>query len=459
MLAYLGQCFKAYRGGMKFYFRFITSQFVTTRIRISHYPSVNTPSSIEFESGDNVSTVIDVRGDGEYCLPVPYIGALPYKQIPGYNTIDDSANCIPADEDDSYIVVSLADKITNPTPDGVAGVFMLIYAAAAEDMVLKDFIGYQGRKSAVELAAEADGLEIRKREHDYPVYKKQSIDKIFAKPFAPLAGAKATAEAGLVCVEHYSTVEELTHRMIFSDIADGNTYIPNNLGYQPLTGDSTLLNDYDDTLVYIARCFQYYRGGIRYRLILPLIKAEDGSYSRIRTYAQLTIPSGGNYVEFRNVGFDQWFDLISWADSSLDTVHKFEIPWMAGVPARPFYRDWSNDFGVPEKFFVTNWDSNATLSTNGFGTGLSPVDTFVVYRGTADDFQFGTQLPPPVFEISGGSLPPISKKKEKEKETLSSLSIKQPTVTDIEDIEQSVTSKTFDALFKAGSSSSPPRKK
>jgi hypothetical protein len=152
-LAYMSQFFKSYRGGMKFHFHFVGSPFVTTRVRFSHFPSSDIPTSFEEYAGDIVSAVVDIRGDTHFDFTIPYMGAMPYTPTNGYFTFEDSySNVIDPRDQNSFLVMSLVNPVVQGNSDGIAVIYYNVWVSAADDFYLNKFLLYNDRPRSGEIA-------------------------------------------------------------------------------------------------------------------------------------------------------------------------------------------------------------------------------------------------------------------------------------------------------------------
>lgn len=370
MAGFLSQMFKSYRGGMKFKFQFITSAFVTARIRISHFPSQDLPASLEEYAGDLVSAVVDIRGDTDFEFTVPYLSPHVYSDVPGYYGVGDTTYTIPTNQATSWLSVSMINGVQQPTTTGNAVIYCNIWAAGAEDLTYINFSDFSTRKPA--------GAT--------PMPEKQSVRMAYNKSFPPLAPALATMEAGLVAPEHYTSIEELTHRI--------NTIVlpaPNVLS-------DTLVNNLEffatstDTLTHLAFIFRYYRGGLRYMAFTP--PPATGDPSKVRACFTTAVFESYPSEEGPTT-------LAALSDNSLNPMLSWETPWMSTSYARSIYTS-----EYPEDAEGAN---EVTLFVNLVGTPWIPM---TLGRSTADDWMFGFPLAPsPLFFTTAAV-----KKEEKQKE-------------------------------------------
>lgn len=406
--AYMAQMFRSYRGGMKLLFRFITSQYTTARVRISNLPSDDVPSSIEESAGDHVSELVDIRGDTQICIPVPYISTRTYLPNCGLYSVDDErVNLGPpfvAANRDSLIVLSLVNEITNPTADAVAPIYILVYLAAAEDMMFKDFVGFQWNKTGFEERAAMKGLAAP-QDRPVRVLKKQSVDLVFAKPFKSLAGAKGSLEAGLVAAEHFSSVEQLCKR--FSWVWGGGSgtnptgKFPNNIVGVQEDLTSRWTSSLADIVGHLSELFLYYRGGMRYRI---LTNKQSTTYAKRIMTQLITWDAATTELPNQNL---QWTDILTVTDESKNTWIEFEIPWMANMPVRMTgIPDYKEDYDPQEIFWTFDYDASTSVAIND------------LFRAASDDFTFGIQVAPPEWVIT--YTPPVEGKEKARAEEHSS---------------------------------------
>jgi hypothetical protein len=376
-LAYASNAFNYYRGGQKFLFEFLTSQFVTARFRVTHWPSPTLPASLEAYAGDAVSTIIDVRGDTRFEMTIPYISPFPYQLCRGYIHCNDSTGWanLPGSDQNSFITISLVNAIQQPEFNGTAGIYLNIYTAAAEDFV---FGGLSKPTIRAPLNAVGGGRAPKISQHAL-------VDR-FAKTFAPLVPAHGAYEAGVVLPEQYTGVEETCLK--YSPYLD-ETNTPDASGYvvgtlvQPTSIASNL-----DFAGFWQDCYRWNRGGLRYKLIPR--KYDPGDAASPLILGAIAQPGGTP---------SYW----SIADLRTRGALEAEIPWPLPTYMNSY---WDSDV-VPDVDVVTPaWNYKVFLLS-----GSSPVAGFYGFRAVSDDWVFGHQIAPSLYT---NTPPPLSKGKEKE---------------------------------------------
>jgi len=371
-LAYASQAFTWWRGGMKFFFQFVTSQFVTARFRITHWPSPTFPSSIEAFAGDAVSMVVDVRGDTPVTFDARYISPYPYQNTRGYIHSNNEAgwNQLPVEEQNSFITISLINLLQQPDATGSAKIYLNVYAAASEDFI---FGGAVSAKVRTPLSV-TPTVRVRP----------QSLITTFAKPFSSIVPSSSAYEAGLVLPEQYSTVEELTMRYDHVEATPAFS----GLVTQYDNRDNTL-TACEDIIEFFAVCYRWNRGGIRWKVFFTPDELPDSK--RYCYFIRILIENnstGGS-------------DFTMVLDNRLRSTVEAEIPWVLNTHSVSYWNCIAADR-------LANKEPYIYQVTDDTGTVLTPLGR---WRSVADDFMFGHQLAMPVL-VYDLPTPPSAEKAE-----------------------------------------------
>lgn len=380
---YLAQMFLHYRGSMKYKFQFITSQFVSCRLRITQAPSGTFPVDIEESAGDAVSKILDLKASHEEDVVCVYQNPQGYADCAGFYDIEDALTTISPNDDNNWIMLSLITKVTGPVAASNNKIYINIWAAGAEDLMFKDFHGLDYKETAGAMSpSPAKPRPVDRR----PVLKKQSMVDAFAKPFAPLIPAIASMEAGLISVEHPSCVEELCMRMSRCTLS-----VPSSTVWpQPLMG-------INNTIVFsFAQLFRYYRGGMRMRITPNALNDDDEFEKALGVSGQYPVATVGSSCRLGNHAI-----LYSKVAGSFNV----EIPWMSPMVGRETHL---GDASRAQE----NYRELLRLSTWYGGTALNFA---VLMVAVADDFEFShiCSIPPLQFTLPA-SLDKKGKHKEKE---------------------------------------------
>jgi len=380
-VAFLASHFKNYRGGMKYNFQFITSQFVTARMRIAHWPGRNIPTSIEMYAGDTVSSVVDIRGDTNFGFTVPYLSPYPYLPVPGLYRIN-SAVPTSALTDDSVVSISLTNPIQEPCSEGASTIYCNVWISAAEDMDFQ-FLSTQNYRSSALPATE---------------FKKQSVREVFNKPFEALAPALAVVEAGLICPEKFNCIEDICKRF-WGNFADTTVDV------YPLC-----IQDGFDVIQYMSLNFMYWRSAMRYKFIINAPALDVPIYTG-QLFATQCLP--------RQIGPNPSLGTHSAPPTAARLQNNspyvdFEMPWNTYTYCQPTINKVASEF--PQDFDACPNDvQTVTDSTSG---NWMPE---YYLRACGDDLLFGYQVPPPPVTIpaDGAELfaprrPLISRKAQKQ---------------------------------------------
>lgn len=372
--AYVASCFKHYRGGMKYFFQFITSQFTTARVRISHFPSTSAPVSLEDYGGDIVSSIVDIRGDTNFTFTVPYQSPQTYTPVPGYHGLNETDN-IDAMDISSTVVFSLVNPVSTPDSAGSTVVYVNIWAAAAEDMEFMTYIGPQSRKPS----------------HEPNFARKQSLALTFAKPFPGLINCGSSGEIGFVRPERVDTIEDMLMRPAIVLNPPGGSDFGSSWAAIPNTTDvSSFGTEFASPLQHFTQLFRYYRGGLRYRVETPTLTTTPTVYS-MAVREDIAIKDGASYID-GNAAIVQ---------STLSPVVDVEVPWSDRNYCRSYY-------GAT----MTQDESDPSTVTCFHTSAPTPWKPNRVWISVSDDFLQGYLMPPPVYQYQAPPVPVPTRGKE-----------------------------------------------
>lgn len=372
-LGYVSQAFRYWRGSIKLRFQFITSQFVSARIRIAHWPGPSIPSDIEDYAGDVVSEIVDVRGETIRDITIPYINPVPYSRCEHYiNTSPGSYQDFnEPDELTSFVSVSLVNKVQPATTATDIGIYMNVFMAAGEDFT---FLGYINPEPRV-----LPGVTI----------VPQSLVQDFSKPFPSLVPHVTGGERGVVSPETFSTVENYLMKPSVTEVpVNGSmTGIPIQVRDYTYPDGFTSPSPYTDALEYFRRIFRWHRGGIRFKCFML--------YTGTPTS---TVASLGLFAQEKQTDLSPTPMFSAPSDIRFRSVVEAEVPWLYPTAMA------SNWYGpCPADDFVSN-PPYSLISVPP--QGLTTYD-LIILRAVADDFCFGELLPVPFVNAPA---PPPAKK-------------------------------------------------
>jgi hypothetical protein len=387
-LAYVSQGFRFWRGGMKLRFHFVTSQFVSARLRIALWPANTYPANIEEYAGDAVSKIVDVRGETIVDFLVPYQSPHPYQPCRGYihPLTEQGWGNVPADEMNSFVTLSLINPLQQPDFSGNALVYCNVFVAAAEDFTFGGLLHpYVRPVCAIDPGLPASKakpqslIEVKDDEEAVP----QSLVTSFSVPFDPIIPAAVSAEQGAVLPEQFSTIEGTLMKYTSTGVPS-----PVLTVFVPITdvriGKTTDVNTYADAIEFYRQIFRWHRGGIRFKMLpTPATVAQLAADPTRRFNVIIGFPT-------EDVGDpptlpSAW---ITPSDNQLRGVVETEIPWLYGT------------------YVCTNWAAGCQIDLPvnelfyefGLFQGGTGGITAGVYRSVSDDFMFGHVLPTPTLE-------------------------------------------------------------
>jgi len=408
-LAYASQAFECYRGGMKFRYEFITSQFVTARFRITHWPAPTLPPSIENYAGDAVSMVVDVRGDTVAEFTAPYISPYPYQPTLGYFHCENPAGyaLMPIEYQNSFVTISLINAMQQPDFAGSAVIYVNIYVSAAEDFVFGRSVWPSVRTPLSQAPTPDSKIE------------PHSLTLSFTKPFPPIVPASGTYEAGLVLPEQFTGIEELCMRYgpLYNTATQADELVPVIAQYD--TRDLTL-NSEEDALSFWGKCFRWNRGGLRYKLLLPESIEVASVDTPFRYAAAAIVDTTPHLVAASMYG-------IFVQDNTLRSVCEFEWPWPLTSYANSYYAELAQDLHVN----TTAARAHVGVLDPGSAQNESIPITFA-WRAAADDFMFGHQLAVPIQAYVPPSPPPAKAKGKQKVSVPRSGKIEQPKLPELD---------------------------
>lgn len=373
-LAYACQAFRYWRGSMKFMFHFVTSQFVSARVRITFWPSEQLPASIEAYAGDAVSTIVDIRGETWVPFSAKYVAPAMYQPCRGYihaQTIS-GWNALPVPELNGFISVSLVNPLQQPDYAGTAAVYMNIFTCAGDDFVLGNMVRPFVRAP---VAVPPEGK-----------VKPQSLVEKFSRPFDSFVPSTHAVEKGVVLPEQFTTVEETLMKYTQSTLTpltNANLYLPLS---QALAGNTAINNPYTDALTFWAPLFRWYRGSLRYKLLVQPSTAAQVEANPFARYVMV----GLNDIAQPGDPPETAYSFQAVCDSNLRSVAEFELPWLFSGPCASW---WADEVAIDEEMQKLFYAAAVTKGDGNF-------DAAFVYRSVGDDFMFGSILPTPTRVVT-----------------------------------------------------------
>jgi len=376
-LSWYAPMFKFWRGGIKVFTHFVTSSFVTARLRIVWIPAGHSaPATIaDNESGDYVSQVIEVTGCIDHAIMVPYVNDKIYKRTSSgpQETLSEYFNDINTSVTTSLgtLVFYLVTPIVTVDSAIPATISALVWTSAAEDF---KFSNYSGQFGTV------DGEVI-----DFGSAAAQtSVMGTFAAPFQPIVEATTSYELGIATSEEYQDVVTLGKRYSVERFFPSESLSIDYTGFSKwdrvvLKPASTGIQNAQQ---WLTAPFVNFRGSVRYKFFWnesfdngtsPLI---EGNYRD---------PGPGVSFMFSNAP-------VFATNNKSNNYVSYELPWNTSVPF--LYR---TDNSATERL-----DPKVTLPVTAAST-LTPMGYVAVAFG--DDFAVGvfqalptvTITPPPAL--------------------------------------------------------------
>jgi hypothetical protein len=384
-VAYVSQFFSTYKGGMKYIFEFVTTDFTMTRVRFWHLPCDHQTSTPDDFAGSAVTSIVEVHGVTlvEVCLPKDDRDVA--EVVGGYCNFDASdlgfALAIPQLERHPFLAMDLVAPVTTTEPGDISTIYVNMYAAAAEDMEFLNYQGFNLRPPSTEVSSSLARIRGVQREAEKGSVKK-SLHAKFDKPFHTLVPARGLVEAGLVSNEHVGTVESLLKR--YERFSNPNGPL------LKLRNGAMELNQENRTMAAWSKLFMWYRGSFRFKILVGLAGTPTFSTSALRHYPYYPEDAGGGANSNGLIwpGYYVETNLEQFPSNDTPPID-IEILWDSTQ-----YAAYCNEASAIFE------DAPARASRAYFGN----VAQIRGYWAVGEDFTFGQLLCPPSYEFP--AIPP-----------------------------------------------------
>jgi len=356
-----------WRGSVRYMIKFFASAFISGRLLLVLSPSA---TASENSIANNLSRVIDVKGDTTDCFTVPFV--YPYDFYPGIlqNPVPPASML--------NLQFSLLNQIVTNDVSVTPSIDMVIFAAAGPDCQFSGPLdGYEmeytyPNTSAVlrvyraKLAAARKARERKKDDmFDFKIVKQCDVFAEFKIAFPPfMQDCQYLADSHHVVSETTMYVTDLMKRYqaagpplnsVTSTVQYPSTYNPASV-----------------TLGYLwSRCFMFKRGGVRYKLIFDPTSPRITAAWACRQVPWAGIPVGRATQMSSSFGNSSVLDIT--------------VPHMVPLPfySEPNLQNMVGD-GIPV----------FALSS---GTDAAPqIQNFLTLTAVRDDFQLGFLIAPDV---------------------------------------------------------------
>jgi len=356
--------FRYWRGSMKFYFIITCPKVVSARIQVEWHPSLSVPVIGVSQMGDFVTTVVDVNGDNQFGVTVPYLN----NRLYGVVALPSNADLTNITEPEAN--GTLIFRLINPPVafDSTAAttIYVAVFMAAGEDFELS---------RPCELWTGFTDLNVAKAQ----VGVVNSIRDIFTVPFPPISDSKYIMLDRVCNGEKIGTWSELFHRYSTIDIGlstNVSTYVtinPWNISGYSLTAQFRRF----------LKTFLYYRGSMRIKIIPVNIVSGASTNSELFGIGANTIVSGIYTPSNGNQGF---FDGAAYVDTTTKGVLEVEIPFYSNNPMVCFmYNTEKSELGAVTFNYIAKTSSGAVSYS------------YIPLVSTGDDFTCGWALAPPIL--------------------------------------------------------------
>jgi len=252
-LSYVSNLFRYWRGSIDYHFHFVTSKFVTARVRIAFKPGEveNTGGSQKYPAdgpgGDIISKVIDVSGDTHVSLRIPFISDTLFKRCVSYqNNVDDTASL---EVSTGGLTVTLVNEIASQ--EAGQQIFCFVWISGGPDMQFNHFAG-QNRQWWIDI----DPVTIP------GAVVTQSAVRAFPEMVEPIVDSTGVEIVGIADSEQFDDYVSLGKRFSieFPRTTEVTSCMPTLYESGKSIQSVTLQN-------YLSAPFRWIRGGSRVRAI------------------------------------------------------------------------------------------------------------------------------------------------------------------------------------------------
>jgi hypothetical protein len=387
--AWYSQLFGFWRGSMRYMFIVSAAKFTTCRIRITFLPNTLGVASTSSYTGDVYSRVVDIRGDTEIDLVIPFLYPYYYAAVSkNLGASDTEANCT------GKIMVEL---VTQPVSNDAAvqDLYIDVYRAAGDDfqfnfcdrrplhdesnpryvlethtpMLVQTQNDVKNRQELYENMKSGKYVVPKARQEAYLYSEKLkakreketavknvtaecSIFERFKAPMEPITRSTGYQEVGHVAPEVFGPMTDI-----------GKAY---NQWYYATNGNFNFFPSPDPTIMdayhWIQMPFIFYRGSCRMKFIGDLPDK----------FASFGTLSGGTY-----------HSSASYVATSTNNVLDVEMPWYSRVPFTTVNGTYQFA-GIDEHYRSLTINATSSLP-------------YTSYIAMGDDFQLGCMFSPPII--------------------------------------------------------------
>lgn len=373
-LVWYASLFKFWRGSLKFFIHFVSSTFISSRVRVVWIPpGFSAPATIsDNESGDYVSQVLEVTGSMDHEFTIPWVSPTLYRRTASDATVHDMFVTGSNSEGQSLGTVAMylvaptvtVDSSITPTVTG------LVWVAGGEDLQFSNFSG----------SLVIDGNDTIEFAPDPAAVQAQcSINSKFDDVFPPVIDSITTVEGGIATSESYGDLVSLGKRYsvknLFAEEANSTNYT------STFNWDQVLLQSgsaYPTLQQWLGACFTNFRGSVRFKVFWSP-DVVTGHRVRI-TGAYDAPPVGSTFL----VQCNPIFETLT---NDASTFVEFSSVWNTRWP-------YMHRIGVTD---ITGLNVHAALPVTDASV-LATIGSVAVSFG--DDFAFGVFQAPPIIRYT-----------------------------------------------------------
>lgn len=367
--------FSGWRGTLKYLFNFRCPGLTKGRVRFVIQPDGGTPpASIESIAGDVISKIVDIDGDTDVEISVPFIYERMYSQVAteaDFSSVQQMFGAHTYTPPQNFVSSRLSMYIMVPPRaynNGSADVGVTVWAAAGSDYQLFKPLGTRGYVTSTYVAT------------DQPLDKAQcsiSPREIFAKgDFATFLPVTRVTDNKVIDSDPPTGPHVLARRP-YAVYDSGNSNFAGvnyTLVYPWVYGGGKVLYPW---LYALMLCFRGFKGSLRG---YPLIYSNSNSNG---AYNTAVIPGSSTLNLLSTVGDPSWLDLLNGVPQS-----SFELPCRS---VNAYEQTIVNNTIALSPATSINYRLAATCGL------ANTTQSLRLYVAAGDDFQLFDWVPPPPF--------------------------------------------------------------
>nr|DAZ87869.1 TPA_asm: hypothetical protein [Dugejap virus 1] len=394
-LSYLNRLFSFWRGGLRFHFSFVATQFHSTRVIIYYIPHITTkevkkPRITADGIADSIGTIVDVVGETSVSFTVPYLQTVEWLETRVNKSADPSLTCNGALGMDIVNQLVCANSTTTK-------IYVQVFISVAEDFEF----------SLPNTSGVTDTYGFAAQIYEYVEHTPISTDyKTLRAHFHPVLSGSNIPLAVNISSQNaiINTVKQLTNMVSPIDLSHFMKYADVKLTVGGEISSKNISSINYNYLFNMIGIYRYYRGGIRVVSMGGDNTTKAGVYAERNQgsymFAESTVPviienasdadmrklSVGMYIFFENMNsMDFTIPWVSQYKCTLGTINNDRINNVHALAATIYFEGTVPclNIGGADDFIMGHLVGAPMLSKNFSNTNM--VKRAKIYKQVLED--------------------------------------------------------------------------